>query len=80
MHGPISHNGNFYSNDVSSPKKDLWFQIFLNQTNPLDTVHEEIAHYIVYLPILKCKFIRTGNKHIKQFKQAFSTKGKLNLP
>ena len=33
-------------------------------------IHEQL--------ILECKFIRAGNKHVKQFKQAFSTKGKFN--
>ncbi len=33
MHGPISQNGNFYSNDESSPKIS-WFQISFKSVKP----------------------------------------------
>ncbi len=44
VHGPISQNGDIYSNDASSPKRS-WFQI---------SVRSVWKHEITYLPIPYC--------------------------
>ncbi len=50
MPGPISQNGNFYSNDTSSPKIS-WFQISFKSVNPFG--HKKRLR-ILPLPIPYC--------------------------
>ncbi len=51
VHGPISQNGDFYSNDAFSPKKS-WFQISVKRLNGLDTRRDYIC--VLQLPIPYC--------------------------
>ena len=48
--GPISQNGNFYSNDASSPKKS-WFQISVKSVKPFR--YKKRLH-ILQVPIPYC--------------------------
>ncbi len=50
MPGPISQNGNFYSNDASSPKMS-WFQISFKSVKPFG--HNKRLR-IMQLPIPYC--------------------------
>ncbi len=53
MPGPISENGNFYSNDVSSPKVS-WFKISLKSVKRTVWTQEEITYFAIAYTLL-CK-------------------------
>ena len=65
----ISQNGDIYSNDASSPKKNLGFKFQLNRSNRLDTRRYYVFYNCLYLPA-SCKLYMvtiTSNIYINIF-------------
>ncbi len=63
MPGPISQNGNFYSNDASSPKI-YWFQMLFKSVKTVWT-QEEITYFAIAYTLLCTSLIMvTITSHI----------------
>ncbi len=69
MPGPISQNGNFYSNDASSPKI-FWFQISFKSVKPFG--HKRSLR-ILQLPIPYCVSLIMVTIHSHIFIDIFQT-------